>query len=110
MIKYLGKYRVLCEWDRETLEAIKDDLYIQCYKYGQIYRICDDKLAYYRPSRGNSEQLTREFIDLGVNGVNNCSTDGDILIYFDEDGIDIVANKVGVVTLGASISPYSIKI
>lgn len=109
MIKYLGKYRINCEWDKNSLEPIKDDLFISCYKDAQIYRAYENKLAYYRPSRGNSEVLARELMELGVDGVNNCSTDGDILIYFDEKDIDIVANKVGVITSGANISPYSIK-
>ena len=39
MNKYIGKYRVCLEWDRNTLEPIKDDTYIQCSKDGQIYRV-----------------------------------------------------------------------
>lgn len=65
MIKYLGKYRINCEWDRGSLEPIKEDLFISCYKDAQIYRAYKNKLAYYRPSRGNSEVLARELIGLG---------------------------------------------
>ena len=36
MRKYIGKYRVLCEWDRSTLEPLKDDTYIQSIAYQLI--------------------------------------------------------------------------
>lgn len=109
MRKYIGKYRVVAEFCRNTLEPIKDDLYIQCVKEGQIYRIDNTYLAYYRPYRGNSEQLAKKLIDLGVKGVNNCSTDGDILIHFREESLDIVAKELGASTSGVDISPYSVK-
>lgn len=109
VLKYIKRYRVNCEWDRVSLKPIKDDLFISCHKDAQIYRVSENILAYYRPTRGNSEVLTRELIELGVDGVENRSTDGDILIYFDEKNIDIVANKVSVITSGSSISPYSIR-
>lgn len=109
MLRYKGKYRVCCEWDRNTLEPIKHDLYIQCSKEGQIYRIDDRLLAYYKPRRGNSEQFSKKLIDLGVKSLNNCSTDGDVLIQFAEESLEIVANEVGVITSGADISHWSIK-
>lgn len=52
MKKYIGRYRVVCEFDRATLNPIKGDMYIQCSKSGQIYRIDNDTLAYYKPARG----------------------------------------------------------
>lgn len=110
MRKYIGKYRVLCEWDRSTLEPLKDDTYIQCYKNGQIYRINDNGiLAYYRPSKGNSYQLTSKFVELGVKSVNNCSSDGDILIQFNEDSLDIVAKEINASISGVNTKPESIK-
>ena len=42
MKKYVGRYRVVCEFDRATLNPIKEDMYIQCSKSGQIYRIDND--------------------------------------------------------------------
>lgn len=109
MKKYIGKYRVVCEFDRATLEPIKDDLYIVCSKNGQIYRIDNNILAYYRPTRGNSEQFSAKLIDLGVKGINNCSSDGDMLIYFNEDSLDIIAKEVNASENGATIPPYSVK-
>lgn len=55
MLKYKGKYRVVCEFDQINLEPNKDDLYIVCSKDGQIYRVDKNRLAYYKPRRGNSE-------------------------------------------------------
>ena len=109
MRKYIGIYRICCEFDQNTLEPIKEDTYIVCSKDGQIYRINNTYLAYYRPTRGNSEQLSKKLIDLGVKGVNNWSTDGDILIHFQEESLDIVAKELGASTNGASINPTSVK-
>lgn len=109
MERYLGTYRICNEFDKRNLEPIKDDTYIVCSKEGQIYRIDNEILAYYRPSRGNSEQFCKKLIDLGVKDVKNYSTDGDILIRFNEDDLDIVANEVGASTTGADIKPWSVK-
>lgn len=109
MRKYIGKYKVLCEWDRHNLEPMKDDTYISCYKNGQIYRISDKSLSYYRPSKGNSYQFSKKLIDLGVKGVNNCSSDGDILVCFNEESLDIVAKEVNASTSSVNRKPESIK-
>lgn len=109
MERYISRYRIYCEFDKRNLEPIKDDTYIVCSKEGQIYRINDETLAYYRPSRGNSEQFCKKLIDLGVKDVKNYSTDGDILIRFNEEDLDIVANEVGASTTGADIKPWSVK-
>lgn len=109
MNKYIGKYRVSVEFDRRNLEPIKEDTYIVCQKNGQIYRVNKDTLAYYKPKRGNSEQFSNKLIGLGVKSVNNCSSEGDILIYFSEDSLEIVTNEVGASTTGVDINPSSKK-
>ena len=109
MNKYIGTYRISCEFDRRNLEPIKEDTIIICASNGQIYRVSDNLLAYYKPKRGNSEQFATKLIDKGVKSVNNCSSDGDMLIYFSEDSLDIVAEEVGASTNGADIKPSSIK-
>lgn len=109
MLKYKGKYRISVEFDRRNLEPIKEDTYIVCQKNGQIYRVDENILAYYKPKRGNSEQFANKLIDMGVKSVNNCSSEGDILIYFSEDSLDIVANEVGASTTGVDINPTSKK-
>ena len=109
MRKYIGQYRISCEFDRATLQPNKDDLHIVCYKNSQIYRVDGNTLAYYRASRGYDKQICENLKELGVKGIENRSTDGDILIYFDESCLDIVVSELGVVTSGASISPWSVK-
>lgn len=109
MDKYIGTYRVSCEFDRRNLEPIKDETFIVCSKDGQIYRVSKDLLAYYRPSRGNSEQFSKKLIDKGVESVNNCSTDGDMLIYFSEKSLHLVVDEVGAITTGANIKTWSVK-
>lgn len=106
---YLGKYRICCEWDRRNLEPIKDNTYIQCAKDGQVYRVSNDVLAYYKPRKGNSEQFCEKLRSLGVEGVINKSTDGDVLIYFSEESLEIMANEVGASTSGVDIKPWSVK-
>ena len=109
MNRYIGKYRVCCEWDRRNLEPIKEDTYVQCSGNGQIYRVSDNLLAYYKPKRGNSEQFSKKLIECGVRSVDNRSSVGDMLIYFAEDSLDIVANMVNASITGADIKPWSVK-
>ena len=109
MKKYVGRYRVVCEFDRATLNPIKGDMYIQCSKSGQIYRIDNDTLAYYKPSRGQTGFLCSKLVELGVKDVKDMSTTSDILIAFNEDSIDIVANEFGAITTGVNVSPSSIR-
>ena len=109
MVGYIGKYRILCEFSRNTLEPMKEDTYIACYKNAQIYRVNSNTLAYYRATRGYDKQIYDNLKKLGVKRLENRSTDGDILIYFDESSLDIVVDEFGVITSGASINPWSIK-
>lgn len=109
MNKYIGKYRVVCEFDRETLKPIKEDTYIVCNKDGQIYRINNNTLAYYKPHKGNSKYLIDKLTEIGVYSIENNSSDEDILIYFNENYLDKVAKEVGAFISGLDIAPTSIK-
>ena len=109
MVKYLRKYRIYCEWDRRNLEPIKEDTYIPCLKGGQIYRVNNEVLAYYKAKRGNSKQLIKKLSDIGVKWTEDHSTDGDILIYFREYDLDILAKEVGASQNGVNIKPWSVK-
>ena len=43
MDKYYKTYRICCEWDRSSLEPIKEDTYIQCARtdrYIELVMIC----------------------------------------------------------------------
>lgn len=109
MRKYIGKYRVVCEFDRNTLKVKnKDDNYIVCKRNGQIYRYSDIELVYYRPSRGNGEQTIGKLKEMGVEAVN-ISSEGDLSFRFYEKDLDKVAEFVNASTNGADIPPESIK-
>lgn len=111
MEKYRGKYRVVCEFNRETLQPIKDDTYIQCYKNGQIYRVSDTVLAYYRPSRGNSNQLIQklESEPYFLTELVNFDSEGDMLFHFLEKDLEKIVDILAPITSGADINPTSIK-
>lgn len=109
MIRYLGKYRICCEWDRRNLEPIKEDTYIPCLKGGQIYRVNSEILAYYKAKRGNSKQFIKKLSGIGIKWTEDHSTDGDILIYFKENDLDLLAKEVGASQNGINIKPWSVK-
>jgi hypothetical protein len=109
MDKYKGAYRISVEFDRRNLEPIKDDTFIVCAKLGQVYRVGNNKLAYYRPTRGNAEQFSEKLRKLGVEDVENRSSEGDILIYFNEGSLSIIASEVNASTTGVDIKPTSVK-
>lgn len=109
MEKYIGKFRVVCEFDRKTLKPIKDDVYIVCANDGQVFRINNTTLAYYRPTNGNDKKMCEKLVSLGVREVINRSTEGDMLIYFNEDSLDIVVDVFKASVNGASINPTSVR-
>lgn len=109
MDKYVGRFRVICEFDRATLKPIKEDNYIVCANSGQVFRIGLDTLAYYRPTRGNAQQMCDKLITLGAKEVINKSTDGDILIYFNEESLEIIADVFRASTNGAGVNPTSVR-
>lgn len=109
MEKYIRKYRVVCEFDRSTLKPIKGDMYISCANEGQIFRVNSNTLAYYREHRGNVKHICRKLINLGAEYIVDRSGDNDVLIYFHEKSISLVAGVFNALINGASINPTSIK-
>lgn len=109
MIEYKGKYRILCEWDRATLEPIKDDTYITCSRNGQIYRVNGEILAYYRPTRGLYKIIEEKLKEKGVDWLEDMCVGSEVLIYFKEYNLNIIADYFGAKTNGADISPWSVR-
>ena len=109
MDKYVGRFRVVCEFDRATLKPINDDNYIVCANSGQVFRVGVDTLAYYRPTRGNAQQMCDKLISLGAKDIVNKSTDGDILIHFKEESLEIIADVFRASTNGAGVNPTSVR-
>ena len=107
MEKYRGKYRVVCEFNRNNLESIKTDTYIYCSNNGQIYRYNSNTLAYYRENGQVSQELLRKLDEAKVTYENK--TVSEALIYFSEKDLYKVADIFRIRTSGASYNPSSVR-
>ena len=135
---YTGIYRVKAHYDLETLDFPRDEAggvdneydeqYIPCKK-GEIrhtYRntrgkdilvwYCDNirtGLAVYNELKERFPDVDWEVDeDLGFGKEDiycNLGRKKDVMIYFEAENIDKVAEVVGATTRGASIRPYSVK-
>ena len=138
MMRYKGKYRVLCELDMETNDfprnsdgKIDDDvgLYIPCKYNGKIYDhgyyrgTVNDVLRIMPSSKWIDYIGTEELAQKIARGRNikkqmdkdkvpyhhYDETDEEVSFLFPSTGIDIVAKLVGAKVSGANISPFSSK-
>lgn len=107
MKKYVGKYRVCCEWDMNKLVPLKESTYIYCSGEGQIYRVNDDTLGYLKPKRGVMKSYIDKFKDLEVEITHTFDSEGDICFWFNEKDLDKVSEYLGARKSGVNISPYS---
>ena len=109
MRKYIGKYRVLIERDLDTGEPI-EFTYINGTggrKHTKVYRYDNDTLVIYVPTR---------WVNNIVERVSECITvektveyDGEVDIYIKEVDLHRLDHIFKFKTLGANISPESIK-
>lgn len=106
MNKYRGKYRVVCEFDIETLEPIKESTYIFCANGGEIYRYSDTMLGYYR-NASLSNKLLEKLDNAKVNYINKAIGNGETTIYFNESDLDKVVDIFHIRTSGVNTAPYS---
>ena len=106
MLKYKNKYRVVCHFDLETLEPIKEDIFIYCANGGEIYRYSKDTLAFYRNSILNKKML-HKLDEAKVTYKNMAIGSGETLIYFDEKDLDKTVDIFHIRTSGANVYPYS---
>lgn len=119
--KYVGKYRVLAEYDLSTgdfpreedgsIDESFEDLYIPCAKGRILSTYILDTLVWYTDSLGQGRNVRRE-IDSKYNGKLEYQyeeTDADVLIYFNEADIKKIATLVKPRTSGAKIKPFSNK-
>jgi hypothetical protein len=107
MNKYVGKYRVVCEFCRITLKPLEGDTYIYCANGGQIYRYNKHILVYYRPGKNKADKTIKSLIGMGIEVINDYSTPEDLLLYFYEKDISRIAEVFKARTLGAGIAPTS---
>ena len=118
LLKYVGKYRVLCDYNLDNPTCINskefkeqcNDLYIPCSK-GVIKHtfIGDDILACcFYGSIGKFRNVVKEFKQNNI----ECESEEvgiDGLIYFNAKDINRIAKIVKPRTSGKGISPFSLK-
>ena len=120
MMRYKGKYRVLCELDMDTNDfprnsdgKIDDDvgLYIPCKYNGKIYAYGREgkymQLCAYIPSRTRGRNIKKQMDKDKVPYHRYDETDEEVSFLFPSTEIDIVAKLVGAKVSGANISPFS---
>ena len=107
MEKYRGKYRVVCEFNRNNLEAIKDDNYIFCSNSGQIYRYNSNTLIYYRENGQVSQELLKKLDEAKVTYENKTLSETEI--YFSEKDLAKTVDIFKIRTSGASYNPSSVR-
>ena len=113
MIKYLGKYRVLCERDIDGEVVEKDFTYLTgtgSHKNSKIYRYDNNVLKLYVEAKSNpTNRMTKLFQDNGVGIISLVDYDFEVDILFNESDIDTVCSLINCKTSGSKIVPESIK-
>lgn len=121
LMKYKGKYRLLCELDqnsndfpRSDDDSIEDiDVYISCQHGSKIfvYGHIDNKrpvwLIAYIPSLGRGRNIIKALNEKGVEYIDCIESDEEVEFKFRASDIEIVAELMKARTSGASISPFS---
>lgn len=123
LLKYKGKYRLLCELDQNTNDfsrnddgSIEDiDVYISCQHGNRIYTFghIDNKrpvwLWAYVPSLIRGHNIVKILKEKGVEYIDYMENDEEVEFKFKAADIEIVAELMKARTSGASISPFSNK-
>ena len=100
MDKYVGKYRVTCEFDMRNLKPIKHDTWVVCKRGGQIYRLDDERLVYYNETaRPSIMAKIRPYV---VDLIGNSEAG---YVFLEKD-MEVVAEACEVMTKGKDIPPH----
>lgn len=123
LMKYKGKYRLLCELDQNTNDFPRcddgstddTDIYIACqhgnkiFNYGHIDNKRPVWLWAYIPSLGRGRNIIKALKEKGVEYIDHIESDEEVEFKFRAADIEIVAELMKAKTSGASISPFSNK-
>lgn len=117
LMKYKGKYRLLCELDQNTNDFVRNednsiediDVYIACQHGNKIFNWGHGKLIAYIPSVGRGKNIVKALNENGVEYTDYLETDEEVEFKFKAADIEIVAELMKAKTSGASISPFSTK-
>lgn len=120
--KFVGKYRVLAEYDQNTKDYIRDecgnidssfnDLYIPCSPNGKISYLERGILQYYVPSLRRGRNIVKDIqIDESISNVifDVTETDSELTFKFKASDIEKLENILSPKTHGATISPFSVR-
>lgn len=123
LMKFKGKYRLLCELDQNTFDFPRDnndnvddtDVYISCqhgnkiFTYGHIDNKKPVWLIAYIPSIGRGHNIIKTLKENNIEYIDYNETDEEVEFKFKAADIEIVAELMKARTSGASISPFSSK-
>lgn len=117
LMRYKGKYRLLCELDQNTNDFPRDDngniedidMYISCQYGNRIYNYGHGKLIAYVPSLGRGHNIIKTLKEKDVEYFDLIETDEEVEFKFKAADIETVAELMKARTSGASISPFSSK-
>lgn len=123
ILKYKGKYRLLCEIDQNTFDFPRDadgsiddtDVYISCqygnkiFNYGHIDNKRPVWLLAYIPSLIRGHNIVKELKKNNIELVDVMENDSEVEFKFKATDIEIVAELMKARTYGAGISPFSSK-
>jgi hypothetical protein len=109
MNKYIGQWRIVCEFDQVNLKPNKESTYIYCNGEGSIWRRSNNVLVYTREKKGISNILIENLNKLGVEVIADESTREDIQLVFNEKDLDVVARYFKARESGVNINPWSRK-
>lgn len=117
LLKYKGKYRILCDIDKTTNDFPRDeygnycdnDCYIACSFGNRIYHYGHSNLVAYIPSVLRGRNIVKALKEKSIDYTNYEETDEEVSFMFKAKHIDIVAELLKARTSGASISPFSSK-
>ena len=123
LLRYKGKYRLLCELDQNTNDFPRDDMgnvedvdvYISCqhgnkiFTYGHIDNKRPVWLLGYVPSIGRGHNVIKALKEKEIEIVDCIENDEEVEFKFKASDIDVVADVMKARTYGAGISPFSSK-
>lgn len=115
LMRYKGKYRLLCELDQNTNDFVRNDMgniedidvYISCQYGNKIFNYGHGKLIAYVPSLIRGRNIVKTLKEKGVEYFDYLETDEEVEFKFKATDIEVIAGLMKAKTSGASISPFS---
>ena len=116
--KYKGKYRLLCEFDKNTNDFARKlngtyediDVYISCYNNIRVYHYGGNILQAYIPSICRGHNIISTIQKIQPDSIYDIEeTDTEILFKFKYSDSEIIMPLLKPKTNGANISPFSSK-